>query len=222
MLKKNNNGILIVYYITEHQGCFKPAPRIMVFRFVTFVLLTTEVTLQTSADDMNPNNISLLLNPEDPEYSKNVKHTLSKYQQNRILNAETFRDAKEELQTDEKKNNNWDSHHWSVEESDKYSNSDATLGEFNEQVKHPPEDKRKECQDETDNNSEYDGIKLVEWIISNGGYIHPNVRIGADPSGKYRGVFVKNWNAERSSDGVGIGKSGRGIGKDEVIAEIPW
>ena len=35
------------------------------------------------------------------------------------------------------------------------------------------------------------GSNLIEWINSNGGYIHPNARIGLDPSGQYRGVFVK-------------------------------
>ncbi len=33
-------------------------------------------------------------------------------------------------------------------------------------------------------------------VNSNGGFIHPNVRIGLDPMGQYRGVFVKNAGAE--------------------------
>mmetsp|Transcript_10104 Transcript_10104/g.18205 ORF Transcript_10104/g.18205 Transcript_10104/m.18205 type:complete len:532 (+) Transcript_10104:110-1705(+) len=65
-----------------------------------------------------------------------------------------------------------------------------------------------------DMNLSYDGSDLIEWINSNGGFIHPNARIGLDPTGQYRGVFVK-----------GIGEDGGtsdGIEDDDIIARIPW
>lgn len=64
-----------------------------------------------------------------------------------------------------------------------------------------------------DPNLHYDGDELIEWINGNGGYIHPNARIGLDPTGKYRGVFVKTLEE---------GGSEEGIGEDEVICRIPW
>lgn len=65
-----------------------------------------------------------------------------------------------------------------------------------------------------DPNLNYDGADLVDWINSNGGYIHPNARIGLDPTGKYRGVFVKSLGEEGGSE--------EGIQEDEIICRIPW
>eukprot|EP00986_Skeletonema_menzelii_P000608 scaffold167_cov140-Skeletonema_menzelii.AAC.6 len=65
-----------------------------------------------------------------------------------------------------------------------------------------------------DKNIAYDGSDLIEWITSNGGFIHPNTRIGLDPTGQYRGVFVKSVEEEGVTSG--------GIEKDAIIAEIPW
>ena len=64
-----------------------------------------------------------------------------------------------------------------------------------------------------DPNLNYNGDELINWINGNGGYIHPNARIGLDPTGKYRGVFVKS---------VEEGGSEEGIEEDEVICRIPW
>ncbi|KAL3781896.1 hypothetical protein HJC23_004081 [Cyclotella cryptica] len=64
-----------------------------------------------------------------------------------------------------------------------------------------------------DPNLNYDGADLVEWINSNGGYIHPNARIGLDATGKYRGVFVKSLGEEGGTEG--------GIQEDEIICRIP-
>ena len=64
-----------------------------------------------------------------------------------------------------------------------------------------------------DPNMQYNGDELIEWINGNGGYIHPNARIGLDPTGKYRGVFVKT---------VEEGGSAEGIENDDVICRIPW
>mmetsp|Transcript_18599 Transcript_18599/g.39007 ORF Transcript_18599/g.39007 Transcript_18599/m.39007 type:complete len:552 (+) Transcript_18599:217-1872(+) len=196
----------------------------MVFRFITIALLAKATVFQTSANDINPSNNPAFLLPEDsePEHSKNVKSSPSTFQRNTLPNAEASRDAKEEPQIDGKNKNKWKSHHQTFEKSDEYMTSDATSAELKEQENQPPDDYHEHCYDETDDNSGYDGIELIEWIVSNGGFIHPNVRIGKDPSGEYRGIFVKEWDAKKSTDGVGIGKSGRGIGKDEVISEIPW
>ena len=68
-------------------------------------------------------------------------------------------------------------------------------------------------QEEEDKNIAYDGSDLIEWINSNGGFIHPNARIGLDPTGQYRGVFVKN---------VDEGGTEEGIGEDELVCSIPW
>ena len=67
--------------------------------------------------------------------------------------------------------------------------------------------------EEEDKNSSYDGSELIEWINTNGGYIHPNARIGLDPSGQYRGVFVKT---------VEEGGTAEGIENDDIIGRIPW
>ena len=67
--------------------------------------------------------------------------------------------------------------------------------------------------EEEDKNSSYDGSELIEWINTNGGYIHPNARIGLDGSGQYRGVFVKT---------VEEGGTAEGIENDDIIGRIPW
>lgn len=64
-----------------------------------------------------------------------------------------------------------------------------------------------------DPNLHYDGDELIDWINNNGGYIHPNARIGLDPTGKYRGVFVKT---------VEEGGTEEGIEGDDVVCRIPW
>jgi len=73
----------------------------------------------------------------------------------------------------------------------------------------------KEVDYEEDKNIAYDGTDLIEWITSNGGFIHPNARIGMDPTGKYRGVFVK-------SVGGTDGGTVEGIEEDELVCSIPW
>ena len=72
-----------------------------------------------------------------------------------------------------------------------------------------------EDQEEADKNIAYDGSDLIDWIKSNGGFIHPNTRIGLDPTGQYRGVFVKSVGGEE-------GGTPDGIEKDATICEIPW
>jgi hypothetical protein len=71
---------------------------------------------------------------------------------------------------------------------------------------------RDEKRDE-DKNIAYDGSDLIEWINSNGGFIHPNARIGLDPTGQYRGVFVRS---------IDEGGTEKGIEDDDIIATIPW
>jgi hypothetical protein len=70
-------------------------------------------------------------------------------------------------------------------------------------------------ESQVDKNIAYDGSDLIEWINSNGGFIHPNARIGLDPTGQYRGVFVKNVDDED-------GGTSDGIKDDDIIAKIPW
>lgn len=70
-------------------------------------------------------------------------------------------------------------------------------------------------QEEDDKNLTYDGSDLIEWITSNGGFIHPNARIGLDPTGQYRGVFVKSVGGEE-------GGTEEGIEEDDLVASIPW
>mmetsp|Transcript_19707 Transcript_19707/g.29401 ORF Transcript_19707/g.29401 Transcript_19707/m.29401 type:complete len:483 (-) Transcript_19707:878-2326(-) len=70
-------------------------------------------------------------------------------------------------------------------------------------------------QDVDDKNISYDGSDLIEWITSNGGFIHPNARIGLDPTGNYRGVFVKSVGGED-------GGTEEGIEEDELVCSIPW
>lgn len=70
----------------------------------------------------------------------------------------------------------------------------------------------------SDNNSKEDDEivkELLNWIITNGGYIHPNAHIKfASPTQSYRGVFVKNINEE--------GGTPKGIKKGDIICKIPW
>ena len=57
--------------------------------------------------------------------------------------------------------------------------------------------------------------ELLNWIITNGGYIHPNAHIKfVSPTQSYRGVFVKNINEE--------GGTPEGIKKGDIICKIPW
>lgn len=57
------------------------------------------------------------------------------------------------------------------------------------------------------------GSNLIEWINTNGGFIHPNARIGLDPSGQYHGVFVRT---------VEEGGTSEGIKNEDIIGRIPW
>ena len=70
-------------------------------------------------------------------------------------------------------------------------------------------------EEEADRNIAYDGSDLIDWIKSNGGFIHPNARIGLDPTGQYRGVFVKSVGGEE-------GGTTDGIEEDELVCSIPW
>ncbi|KAL7453656.1 LOW QUALITY PROTEIN: hypothetical protein ACHAWC_006453, partial [Mediolabrus comicus] len=55
-----------------------------------------------------------------------------------------------------------------------------------------------------------DNEELLDWIITNGGYIHPNAHIKfVPPTQSYRGVFVKNVNEE--------GGTPEGIKKGDII-----
>ena len=67
-----------------------------------------------------------------------------------------------------------------------------------------------------DKNSDDEIVKeLLDWIITNGGYIHPNAHIKlVPPTESYRGVFVKNINEE--------GGTPEGIKKGDIICKIPW
>jgi len=70
---------------------------------------------------------------------------------------------------------------------------------------------------EDKNRDEEDEIveELLDWIITNGGYIHPNAHIKfVPPTQSYRGVFVKNLNEE--------GGTPEGIKKGDIICKIPW
>lgn len=70
---------------------------------------------------------------------------------------------------------------------------------------------------EDKNRDEEDEIveELLDWIITNGGYIHPNAHIKfVPPTQSYRGVFVKNVNEE--------GGTPEGIKKGDIICKIPW
>ena len=70
------------------------------------------------------------------------------------------------------------------------------------------------AEDPPDDNLLYDGSDLVDWIRNTpGGYVNPNARIGLDPSGRYRGVFVRT---------VEEGGTEEGIPEGEMLCSIPW
>ena len=68
--------------------------------------------------------------------------------------------------------------------------------------------------EEEDANVSYDGSDLVAWINDNGGLVNTNARIGLDPTGRYRGVFVKNDNDEGGTED--------GIEEGDIIVRVPW
>jgi len=57
------------------------------------------------------------------------------------------------------------------------------------------------------------GQAIIEWINNNGGLIHSNARIGLDPTGQYRGVFVKTLEEGGSVEGIEDG---------DIVGRIPW
>ena len=73
-----------------------------------------------------------------------------------------------------------------------------------------------------DKNLAYDGADLIEWINANGGFIHENARIGLDPTGMYRGVFVKNQNKIVEQNQPPRTTMDVGIEEGDIIARIPW
>ena len=77
-----------------------------------------------------------------------------------------------------------------------------------------------------DKNLAYDGTDLIEWINANGGFIHENARIGLDPTGMYRGVFVKNQKKillEHNNENEPPPRTmDEGIEEGDIIARIPW
>ena len=80
--------------------------------------------------------------------------------------------------------------------------------------------------DNNDKNLAYDGADLIEWINANGGFIHENARIGLDPTGMYRGVFVKNQKKillEHNNENEPPPRTmDEGIEEGDIIARIPW
>ena len=57
------------------------------------------------------------------------------------------------------------------------------------------------------------GQAIIEWINNNGGLIHSNARIGLDPTGQYRGVFVKSLEEGGTVEGIEDG---------DIVGKIPW
>lgn len=82
--------------------------------------------------------------------------------------------------------------------------------------------KNDDDDDSNDKNLSYDGSDLIEWINSNGGFIHQNARIGLDHTGKYRGVFVKINNSEKTNENDSERRIDEGIEEGDIIARIPW
>eukprot|EP00571_Detonula_confervacea_P014899 CAMPEP_0172306364 /NCGR_PEP_ID=MMETSP1058-20130122/7441_1 /TAXON_ID=83371 /ORGANISM="Detonula confervacea, Strain CCMP 353" /LENGTH=540 /DNA_ID=CAMNT_0013018219 /DNA_START=146 /DNA_END=1768 /DNA_ORIENTATION=- len=98
------------------------------------------------------------------------------------------------------------------EKTQSEANGNGATEETNDKQQPTKEDETK--MEAEDKNLSYDGSDLIEWINNNGGYIHPNARIGLDPTGQYRGVFVKNVEEE--------GGTSEGIEEGDTVARIPW
>lgn len=92
-----------------------------------------------------------------------------------------------------------------------------------------------EEEEEEDPNRNYHGEDLIQWITSHGGMIHANARIGFDPTGRYRGVFVTtNANGDTAETTTTTTTtegeettppnlpSTTGIEEGDIIARIPW
>ena len=90
------------------------------------------------------------------------------------------------------------------------TNNNVASEEKSSSSSSPPQ----QMNDEDDPNINYHGEDLIEWIMNNGGLIHDNARIGLDPTGRYRGVFVKNTHNEGGTES--------GIEEGDIIARIPY
>mmetsp|Transcript_28118 Transcript_28118/g.59009 ORF Transcript_28118/g.59009 Transcript_28118/m.59009 type:complete len:584 (+) Transcript_28118:154-1905(+) len=203
-------------------------PSTMVSRLVALssIIVITSFSLlsSTNANDAPPTPL-----PEDqPDYAKNSIPVPSTVQLatetlTELLQTQTSQNKKLETKAEKNKEKKADE-----EESDKTS----TVGDSEKKEAAPlgPGGQEQQQQafkesypdSEEDKNLDFDGTELIKWINNNGGYIHQNVRIGLDPTGNYRGVFVKEWGEGESGVEGEIGGPGGGIGDGDVICKIPW
>lgn len=202
-------------------------PSTMVSRLVALlsIIVITSFSLLTSA---NANDAPPTPLPEDkPDYAKNSIPVPSTVQLatetlTELLQTQTSQNKKLETKAEKNKETNGD------DESDRISTGGdsekkevAPLGPGGQEQQQQAFKESYPDSDE-DKNLDFDGTELIEWINNNGGYIHPNVRIGLDPTGNYRGVFVKEWGEGESGVEGEIGGPGGGIGDGDVICKIPW
>ncbi len=190
-----------------------------IIAIATFTILTS-----ANADQSPPSHL-----PEDqPDYAENSAPVPSTVQLatetlTELLQTQTSQNTK--LETKAEKNKEANSYEEESEES-----STAGASEKKEAAPLGPGGQEQQQQafresypdSEVDNNVDFDGTELIDWINNNGGYIHPNVRIGLDPTGNYRGVFVKGWGEGESGVDGEIGGPGGGIEDGDVICKIPW
>ena len=174
----------------------------MIQRIITFVAVTAILALVASADDTH-GAPSLPMNPPPSTVQLAQETLVSSFQTSQNRKLESKGNKKEDRKV--------------LATESKAAAAAATTSTPQEPA--GQQQQQQAAQDspgtETDKNRDFDGSELVEWITSNGGFIHPNARIGLDPTGNYRGVFVKDVD---ESDPV----TELGIADDEVICRIPW
>ena len=93
----------------------------------------------------------------------------------------------------------------------------SSSNEEEQEDDHHENNTENKVNEDNKNRDEEDEIveELLDWIITNGGYIHPNAHVKfVPPTQSYRGVFVKNVNEE--------GGTPEGIKKGDIMCKIPW
>ena len=148
----------------------------------------------------------------DGEFNKSAVSLLAQETLTRMLGIEddaVVRDEEEAAEYAQQNKKNMSVPTTTTNEDDTASTSSESTSEQTEtttKTANNEEEKEAILQEER-------GQAIIEWINSNGGLIHSNARIGLDPTGQYRGVFIKTLDEGGSVEGIEDG---------DIVGRIPW
>jgi len=145
----------------------------------------------------------------DGEFNKSAVSLLAQETLTRMLGIEddaVVRDEEEVAELRNKKNMSVPTTATAAEDDDTDTSDTTEETESTTKTANNEESKEAILQEER-------GQAIIEWINSNGGLIHSNARIGLDPTGQYRGVFVKTLEEGGTVDGIEDG---------DIVGRIPW